>query len=308
MELKSLIEKIMYVNDALGYSDNTKKLIDREYLLKDDSQAFKELEKLLINSIKYSQSQELKLGLELILILISHKNEDVKSSALAKIFILMDDGLIQELVVKELKEMSNNENKDTNEFAEQSLNLIATEIHKFDVVDATFDIFSELKNKITFKMSQFKFPIISLTYKQNSAGVSKDSIFYNNSLFKGLSCKLRAITHRIDGMVPSLEEVENYNKEFREYKKTKYLDVQNSKSSEKESLQKLAEFYARTFTERGHLRRLTALLDDDDYDVQQIGVNALTEIVEILLGSSAEKRLIKPLDSNDLEKISPLQS
>jgi len=148
--------------------------------------------------------------------------------------------------------------------------------------------------------------IFSRIDKQNLTDVSENNVFYNNDIFEGLLSKLRALNHQIDRLIPSLEGIEDYNKEFREYKKANYLDVQKSRSSENESIQKLADFYVRTFTESGHLRRLVALLDDDDYKVQQIGVNALTEIVEILLGNSNEKRLIKPLNDSDLEKISLL--
>ena len=70
----------------------------------------------------------------------------------------------------------------------------------------------------------------------------------------------------------------------------------------------MAGFYASTFTERGHLRRLIFLLDDEDPEVQQIGFNALTDIVEVLLTDSAEKRIIKPLTSSDLEKISSFKN
>ena len=57
MELKSLIEKIMIINDALKYSDTTESLINKEYLLNDDSETHKKLEKLLIDSINYSQAR-----------------------------------------------------------------------------------------------------------------------------------------------------------------------------------------------------------------------------------------------------------
>ena len=313
MELKSLIEKIMLINGTLGYSDNTEKLINKEYLLKDNSQTLKELEKLLIDSIKYSQSQELKLGLEIILLLISHKNENIRNSTLAKMFVLMDDGLIRELVVKELKDVSTSGDKDSSESAEYSLDLIAEEIHRFEVMDAVFDMFYKLKNRITFKVNQFKFLAVSSVYsldKLNSADLSKvsikNNIFHRNTLFNRLICKLRALNRKMDKMVPYLEEIENYDE--KEYEEMICLNIQNSKSSEKESLQKLADFYASTFTERGHLRRLISLLDDEDYDIQQIGVNALTEIVEILLKDSTEKKLIKPLTSSDLEKISPFKN
>ncbi len=310
MELKSLIEKIMIINDALRYSDTTERLINKEYLLNDDSQNHKKLEKLLIDSINCSQSQELKLGLELILVLISHKNENVKTSALTKMFVLMDDGLIQELVVKELKEMSNNKGKNINEPAEDSLDLIATEIHKFEILDAFFDILSELKDKITFKVNKFEFPLISLYFdKWNSIDVHrKYHVLYGNNIFNGLICKLRTLNRRMDKLFPYLEGIDDYNEDFMKYKKVAYLNIQNFESSEKESLQKLANLYVRTFTEKGHLRRLIALLDDDNDDIQQIGINALTKVVEILFKDSTEKKVIKPLNMDDLEEILPIRN
>ena len=304
MELKSLIEKIMLINDNLGYSDNTERLINKEYLLKDDSQTLKELEKLLSDSIKYAQSQELKLGLEIILLMISHKNENVMNAALTKMFVLMDDGLIRELVVRELKNESENGDKNSSESAEYSLDLIADEIHRFEVMDAVFDIFCKLKNRIAFRVNQLGFLSVLSVYsgdKQNSADISKTSsksiIVHNNTLFNRVICKLRAFNRKIDKMIPYLEEIENYDEIG--YKETSCLNIQNSKSRERESLQRLAGFYASTFTERGHLRRLISLLNDGDEDIQQIGVNALTDVIEILLKDSTEKKSIKQLISSE---------
>ncbi len=309
MELKSLIKKIMLINDTLGYSNNAERLINKEYILKDNSQTLKELERLLIDSIKYSKSQELKLGLEIIRLMISHKNENVRNAALTKMFVLIDDGLIRELVVRELKNESENGDKDSSESAEYSLDLIADEIHRFEVMDAVFDVFCRLKNRIIFRVNQFGFLSVLSVYspnKQNLVDISKTSIkngiFHNNTLFNRLICKFRALNRKIDKMIPYLEEIENYNEIG--YKETSCLNIQNFKSNENESLQKLANFYVSTFTERGHLRRLISLLNDGDEDIQYIGVNALTDVVEILLTDSAEKRSIKPLNSSDLEKVS----
>jgi hypothetical protein len=310
MELKSFIEKIMLVNDTLGYSDNTERLINRDYYLKDNSQTLEELEKLIIDSIKYSQSPELKLGLEIMLLLLSHKNENIRNSALAKMFVLMDDGLIRELVVKELKNISSSGDVDSSESAEYSLDLIAEEIHRFELVDAFFDMFCRLKNRVLFKVSQFEFIHVYSFDKQSPddmfENIIKNRVFQNSTLFNKLLCKLRALNRKIDRMVPYLEEIENYDEI--EYKELNCLNAQNSKSSEKESLQKLAEFYAATFTERGHLRRLIFLLDDEDYEIQQIGFNALVDIMGVLLNDSAEKKFVKPLSNSDLEKISPFKN
>lgn len=301
----------MLLNDTLGYSDNTEKLINKEYILKDNSQTLEDLEKLLTDSIKYSQSHELKLGLEIILLLVSHENKNIRNSALAKTFVLMDDGLIRELVIKELKSASNNGDKDSSESAEYSLDLIADEIHRFEVMDAVFDMFSKIKSSVISKFNQSEFlSVFSMRSfdKHNSVDISgvKNNILYRNELFNRLICKSRALNRKIDKMIPYLEEIGDYDEI--EYKELNCLNIQNSKSSEKESLQKLADFYTSTFTERGHLRRLVFLLDDEDYEVQQIGFNALMDIVEVLLIDSAEKRLIKPLTISDLDKISPFKN
>ena len=289
----------MLVNDTLGYSDGTERLINRKYVLKDNFQARKKLEKLLADLVNYSQTPELKLGLEILLLLVSHKNENVRAPALAKMFVLMDDGLIQELVIKELKNVSNNGDGDSSESAEYSLDVIASEIHKFEVMDAVCDVCIELKNRFTNKARQLKCQgVFSSRINSRSIG---NSVFHSNALYNRFICKLRALNRKLDRMVPYLEEIENYSENIIEYKELHCLDVHDSKSSEKKSLKKLAGFYASTFAEKGHLRRLISLLGDDDYDVQQIGANALIEIVEVLLKDSAAKRIIKPLTLSDLE-------
>jgi hypothetical protein len=51
-------------------------------------------------------------------------------------------------------------------------------------------------------------------------------------------------------------------------------------------LNSLANIYAMTFLEKGHLRRLAALLDDEDSHVQMMGINGLIYAIKSLTNSA----------------------
>jgi hypothetical protein len=72
--------------------------------------------------------------------------------------------------------------------------------------------------------------------------------------------------------------------------------------NKKEAMQRLASFYVNTFREKGHIRRLTALLDDEEYEIQQIGIDALTEVLEILLTHYNEKHVIDALNNSQRDE------
>ena len=61
-----------------------------------------------------------------------------------------------------------------------------------------------------------------------------------------------------------------------------YLDIVKVEQTEN-PLNSLANIYAMTFLEKGHLRRLTALLDDEDSNVQMMGINGLIYAITTLL-------------------------
>ena len=65
----------------------------------------------------------------------------------------------------------------------------------------------------------------------------------------------------------------------------------------KDALNELSLVYANSFLEKGHIRRLKAFLDDDDYHVRREGVNALSYVAKILI-SSNEKTFLKDLESS----------
>lgn len=304
MGLKSIIEKIIIVNKVSKHSYGAKKLLQKKYLPKDDFKNLEELEKIFKTSKECAQNEELKLGLEIILTLISHKNEDIKATALGKIYFLVDDEYIQEIIIKELKNRSYNKNEDRNMSAQYSLDLIALEVHKLKIFEIIFKILAELRPKI----DKIKFSLIptsspKILSKDISKIRNKNEIFYPNTPINKVLRIFRVFNRKIDRMIPYFEEIENVHYEnLIEHEMISYYQVSKLEFSKEDSLQKLASFYTQTFREKGHLRRLIALLDDDDRNIQQIGVNALTDVLKALLNNSNQKKLLKPLSNSHLDE------
>ena len=252
MRLKSLIEKIMLINKTVDYLNNREKTVYGEYYQKKDFKSINELEKILNNSIRCTQNQELKTGLEIISILISHKNKNIRFAALGKVYPLINDEYTQKLIIKELKNVSDNESRSNQGYADDSLDLIAKEVYKLEIFDKTFNVLAKLIN----------------VFKDTSNHINNKIILY-------------------------FEESDDEN--FIKPEKMSCLYILGSKSNERDSLQKLVDFYAGTFMEKGNLLRLINLLDSNDPNVRKMGFDALIEVLEVVLTRSNEKNFIKPL-------------
>ena len=284
MGLKSFIEKIIVVNKNYGHVNNVKRLLYREYLPENDFKNLEELKKIFNNLEEHAQNEELKLGLKIILTLISHKNTNITIFALEKIYFLVDDEYIEGIIVKELKNMSYNKNKDIHIAAQRSLDSIASEVNKLRTFEIIFGILSKLKCKINFKVDKSLFSLIhrSKFFSKNTSEIRK--IVCSSNLINRILRMVRVFSRLIDRIFPYVEEIEsNHYEKLIEHEMIPYYHVLKLEFKREESLQGLANFYVRTFREKGHLRRLIALLDDDDGNVQQIGVNALIDVVKVLL-------------------------
>ncbi|MGZ7115889.1 MAG: hypothetical protein ACXVHS_00370 [Methanobacterium sp.] len=94
MGLKSLEERNILVKESIDYSDSKESVLYKGHLLKKDFNSLNDLETLIRNSMQYTKDQELKLGLEIILAIISHKNEYVRAYAIGKIYFFIENELI----------------------------------------------------------------------------------------------------------------------------------------------------------------------------------------------------------------------
>lgn len=105
MKLKSFIEKTILVNETVNTPNGIENNLNKNYSHGDEFYSYNELENTFSNLIQYTEDRDLKFGLEIILKLISHKNENIRNSALSKIYFLIDDEYIQQIILKELKSM-----------------------------------------------------------------------------------------------------------------------------------------------------------------------------------------------------------
>ena len=106
-------------------------------------------------------------------------------------------------------------------------------------------------------------------------------------------------------MFPELSDIDVlFEENFIEQEIIPYSSISKFELKQKDPLNELATIYANTILEKGHLRRLEAFLDDEDYYVRRTGVNALTQTANILI-SSKKKTFIENLKIS-LVKLYPL--
>ncbi|MGZ7067203.1 MAG: hypothetical protein ACXVHT_02775 [Methanobacterium sp.] len=234
MGLKSLEDRNILVKESIDYSDSKESVLYKGHLLKKDFNSLNDLETLIRNSMQYTNDQELKLGLEIILAIISHKNEYVRAYAIGKIYFFIEDELIKEIIVKELKNMLNSRNEDINDLAQCSLDLIALEVHKFRIFEVILDI-------LNYSWEMIKFSIIP--YLEKIDNIDDENLIEEE-------------------IIPHIIQLE---------------------LNKKGATKKLANFYVRTFREKGHVRRLIALLDVEDKYTKEVGIDALMKVLKVLL-------------------------
>lgn len=291
--VKSPLEKNLVVNEAVNYSYSDKNAIYNEYLLKKDLDSVNSLEEILNSSIQYTKDDELKLGLEIILKLISNENEFIKTYALGKIYFLIEDDYIKEIIIKELKNLLDNSNEDIIEKALDSLELIALEVYKFKIFEIYFNILTKLWEFLKFKLIKFSVinPLSDIISLMDNSEIRPTNDFYLHDDYNDVLGKFKFL-NRLVGKIPYLDEIEIFNLENIKDEMLHYYHTQMLEFNKNAALKKLAMFYACTFREKGHLRRLIALLDDDEYNIQQIGIDALIEVSKVLLTHSKDKKFL----------------
>ncbi|MGB9936530.1 MAG: hypothetical protein ACPK7O_02320 [Methanobacterium sp.] len=277
MKLKSFIEKTILVNETVNTSNSAKNSINKNYLHGNDFYSSNELEEIFSKWIQYTEDTDLKIGLKIILKLISHKNENIRISALSKLYFLIENEYIQQIILKELKNMPKNENRKSAEYALES---IALEVHKFELFDITSDLLVNVENKINLKL-RFKF-LLNISNDLYNVILANIQSLSNLKEIKNL---LKIFNPQISIMIPYLKDIDYMDNENL-IKDEIIIDKSKMKINKGESIESLAKLYSLTFTEKGHLRRLITLLDDKEYEIQQIGVNSLINIVEAILRNS----------------------
>ena len=307
----------VFENPNLG-----RKQIYKEYLNKNDLKELEDLEMVLNSLIKSTLHQKSKVGLEIVLLLISHKRKDVKACALGNLYILARDKSFKNLAINELKSMISDENPHVRKSALDSLELYANEANNLEVTEIILELLTRIRNNIqsmknNIKTSAKRFKSLKVNSKLflNTSGKLFNKIPINTPKIK------QQITHfynilnyltykytlfsKIAEMFPELSDIDVlFEENFIEQGIIPYSSISKFELKQKDPLNELATIYANTILEKGHLRRLEAFLDDEDYSIRMTGVNALTNTANILI-SSKKKTFIESLKIS-LVKVYPL--
>ena len=298
---------MIYERNSLenGFKDSPNKEWKRyqEKLLKNRPQTHRDLENNLKIAIANSHKNRLKLGLEIILILISHPQKDVRAFSLGKLYPLITEESLCELIIKDLKDMQDDSQLNVSTAAQESLAGISGIVHNLVLADIISEVFVEFsvdlekysrKNAIPFHSQFSSHPLKGQdTNGGNSFFNSKNRyIFPFIRWYRQMNVFLDKIlfSNQLEELFPELAGMEEFSMgDILDEGIIPYSNISNFQWKPTDSLERLANIYAHTFMEDGHLHRLKTYLDDDDSQVRQIGVNALIEVVTFLLNCPDEK-------------------
>ena len=292
--------------------------IYQKNLLKNGPKNHHDLEKKLKITIDHTHENRVKLGLEIILLLISHPQKDVRAFSLGRVYPLITEKSLNELIIKDLKDMRDDPQLDVSAAAQESLEDISGIIHNLMLVDIILEILVEfsvdLENYGLKKVIPLHSPFSSQALKEEN--FQGENSFFNSKNryifpfirgYRQMNVFLDKIlfSNQLEELFPELKEMEEFSMvNLWEEGIIPYSDISNFQWKPVDSLERLAHIYAHTFMENGHLNHLKTFLDDDDYRVRQIGVNALIDVVTFLLNCPTEKSKEKVTHSqNQHQKI-----
>ena len=272
----SILNRQYTVYLGSGRLRNDEKQIHQKYLISNDPQNLEDLKIILKNLTTTSQNPNFNLGIEIIQILLSHQREEVIASALGNLFFIFNNRAIKTLIIKELRIRANDSNPNVRKSAHYSLELIAEEIHKFEVFEIIYGLFSNVLLDLRYNFHvKWKLMVNSIVKNYH---INK----YLNSVTQEtlviLDSPLNFLSLFINGKkFEDVSEDENLDN-WLHY----YSDIIKVEQND-DPLDSLINIYAMTFLENGHLRRLTSLLDDEDSHVRMMGINGLTYAISTLL-------------------------
>jgi hypothetical protein len=253
--------------------------IHQKYLINDNPQNLKDLKLILENLKTTSHNSKFNLGIDIIQKLLSHHNEEVIASALGNLFFIFNNKVIKNLIIKEIRIRAHDQNPDVRESAQYSLELISGEIHKFESFEKIYGQFSNVLLDLSYNF-HLKWKLVANSIIKNNH-VSK----YLNSMMDYFTKETLVILKNNPSLllfineekIEAFHDTENIDN-WLEY----YSDMIKFEKIE-DPLDSLANVYAMTYLENGHLRKLAAFLDDEDPNVQMMGINGLTYAIKSLL-------------------------
>lgn len=168
-----------------------KKESHQKYVVRDDPKDIEDLKEILETVLKKTSNHDLKIGLKIMLILISHERKDVEAYALGNLTSLNQDSNLDGIIIKELRSLINNKDPEVQKCAEESLELVLNRSEMLDAVEVIPKLSTQLKNRFKskfeqhFKSLQIQFPVIpTLNSFELSLNTPKFEVTFNPSVSK----------------------------------------------------------------------------------------------------------------------------
>lgn len=263
------------------------------YLIWNHPQNLKALQVNLENTIACIIRPDIKLGLEIIFILLSHSNQEIKALSLEHLFFLFHNTELRKIIINELKYLTKVDEAVVSDAANYSLDNITHHISPFEIVAYLNRLYSDIEYKM-HQISHLKY----ISLQKKLANVETE--FKKHPNFLNIYFELDSLFYELLNFSYNMEskiiDEDSSKFEWADYENG-ILHINELKQLEYDPLnplQKLSKMYGATFKEKGHLRRLKAYLDDKDPEVRLIGLISLVDISYTLLTNSNSKKILKP--------------
>ncbi len=282
-----------------------------KYHLKQDIPFYFQDLKVIFSYLYHAQdNSDIKLGLNIILNLLSHKKR-VQAIALGKLFLFIEDSYIRHLIICKLRKLALSEDCSVRIFAEYSLQVIASEIFNLPVLDDFFKYLDKISSLLQSEFVQFNSQIslyLDIVYDWI------DDISFLSKINETVTRRCRIFHRYLDRIsfsIPGLQEMIPYDDEFSTEVIIEFIhqpvipfsSFEELESPDEDPFSILANIYSYSFREKGHLSRLEAMLNDDDPLIQYTAVCALSSIVQALLTNSKQEYATQKFPNSYLDKI-----
>lgn len=272
--------------------------LNPQRLLNDEPLTHQNLEESIKHYLEKTPLPGAKLRTNIVQILLSHSHIDVQVYSMARIYSLVREELLQELIIEYLTEMCNHPQLRVREAAQESLEIIASQVYHIMIAEMIPEVFQELERDIRAEsqhlhLKHSKKSLLSLipSYPFHSNEISKNRFTFRLvKLYRQFNFWLdkTLFSDQLEELFPPLEDIEYLFMADFPQEIIHPSPGYDSPWKPTDSLESLARIYAHTFMENGHLHRLEHYLDDEDWHVRKIGVDAMITVLEFLLNSPLE--------------------
>jgi hypothetical protein len=248
------------------------------------------------NLLESTENNDLNKALKIIKTLINHNKKEVMASSLGNIFVLIHDKSIRKVIINELNELKCDDNISVRESAEESLDVISSDLNKYEILDYSYDILNEIISKfdVDIQLKRYlplpSFPISKINSAIKSKIInSRFTITWDNLMYNMLKVML-IIDKDLDIFHMTKVDVNNYYEEDLDIPfNMPYNELSQIEVEDDFHLDNIITVYATTFRENGSIYHLESLLNDDNENIRHKAVNGLLYALKGLTNYKPDK-------------------